>query len=145
MNWGEFEILCRGLINESIDERSYRTISQYCRQYNQGQNYRMDFHIAERRQGGRGYVIDCKHYVKNEIPAAEVDSVLEYMTACKASKGFILLSQDTRRSAGFDRRIEELDGRIEVIVIRTGGIGKIERVFKSLFGKPPLDLQNKLH
>ena len=55
----------------------------------------MDYHVAEKRQGGKHYVIDCKHYPKAILSRREVDDTLEYKRKSRASKAIILISQES--------------------------------------------------
>lgn len=139
MNWREFELECQYLIRNSLNPNEYRIETQYSRDYS-GQNLRMDFHIAERRQGGKGYVIDCKHYQQGMIPAQEINSLLNYMNRCRASKGIILLSQDTVPSNAFINRWNEVSDKISVVVVRTDRIGKLLNSMKLFFRKELINL-----
>ena len=51
----------------------------------------MDISVAERRQGGRHFVIDCKHFPIAELNENEIQTTLDYKRRSKASKAIILI------------------------------------------------------
>ncbi len=72
LTWREFERHCEDILFTCIDESKFRINVQYNRQYSDGQNFRMDCHIAERRQGGKGLVIDFKHFPVAKLNRHEI-------------------------------------------------------------------------
>ena len=58
--------------------RGFKLEFQLRRVY-KGKKKIMDIYIAERKLGGKRYVIDCKHYPIAYLDPGEVDSTLEYI------------------------------------------------------------------
>ena len=92
MTWREFEHHCVTLVNKCFPDDTYRVTDQSVKTYADGQTKRMDIRVAERRQGGRHYVIDCKHWPIANLNENEVDTTLDYQKRSKASKAIILVS-----------------------------------------------------
>jgi hypothetical protein len=80
-----------------------RVKPQQKRTYADGETKIMDFHIAEKRQGGKHYVIDCKHFPKADLSNHEIDTTLEYKDRSRASKAFVLLSDVSNCPPSVDR------------------------------------------
>ena len=99
--WKDFEDSCESLINKAFSKRKYRIEKQRRVTYADGSLKIMDYHVAEKRQGGNHYVIDCKHYPKETLRKREVDSTLEYKRKSKASKAIILISRESKIGDGF--------------------------------------------
>ena len=91
MTWREFEKLCEELVTETYGD-TWKVKIQPTRTYADGQTKRMDIEISERRQGGKHYVIDCKHFPKAALNEEEIRTTLDYKRRSKASKAFILVS-----------------------------------------------------
>ena len=91
MSWKEFELYCDDLLRKSLKLSKYRVKYQHRGEYN-GRSKKMDFHIAQIRQGGKGFVVDCKHYPKAKLPRRQIDKTIEYQRDCRASAAIILLS-----------------------------------------------------
>jgi hypothetical protein len=62
MTWRQFELYCEDLMRSIFSDSEYRVSTQHNVTYSDGMNKRLDMHIAERRRGGRGFVIDFKHF-----------------------------------------------------------------------------------
>ena len=105
--WKEFENSCESLINKAFPKRNYRIEKQKRTTYSDGSLKIMDYHVAEKRQGGKHYVIDCKHYPKAILSRREVDDTLEYKRRSKASKAVILISQESNIGEGFFQYAKE--------------------------------------
>ena len=52
----------------------------------------MDIPIAESRQGGKHYVVDCKHFPIASLNEHEIQTTLEYKRYAKAAQAIILVS-----------------------------------------------------
>lgn len=107
----EFEIFCDNLIRETLDPVRYRITHSYRKTY-EGQRSIMDFHIAERRQGGCSYVIEAKHYTAASIQREDIDHVEEYRQKCKASMAIFLVSNVTTFSENMKQYAVNLNMRI---------------------------------
>jgi hypothetical protein len=59
MSWRDFERQCEDLVKGCFSDREYRVQFNATKTYADGATKRMDIHVAERRQGGRHFVIDC--------------------------------------------------------------------------------------
>ena len=90
--WKKFEERCLKLVHHAIGGEKFKIKGQYTRRYADGRTKRMDIYIAERRPGGRRYVLDCKHFPVATLNEREIQTTLEYKRRAKASKAFILIS-----------------------------------------------------
>ena len=78
----------------------------------------MDIYIAERRQGGKRYVIDCKHYRKAWLNEQEIDSTLCYKKGSKASVAIVLISGASKQfTPGFESYAQSMG--VPVIRVNT--------------------------
>ena len=135
MKWREFERYCEDLITESLDPDRYRITPQYIGEY-AGIIKRMDFHIAEKRRGGRAYVVDCKHFQVNPLPRGEIETTREYQRLCKASSSIILVSSVSDCPESFLEYAHDMG--VEVISVDIGWRTRIP-LFRRLLGRE-LDL-----
>ena len=92
MTWREFEERCQDLIKGLFPPDKFVTEFQREKTYADGETKRMDIYIAEKRQGGRHYVVDCKHFPKATLNENEIQTTLEYKRKSKASRAVILIS-----------------------------------------------------
>lgn len=92
LTWHQFEKLVIKSVIAALDPDLWRVRPQHGRVYNNYGNKKMDLHIAERRQGGRGYVIDAKHFKDSALTRNEVNTTLDYKKACRASQAIIIAS-----------------------------------------------------
>ena len=92
MTPGEFEQVCVDLVERCFPNDSYRIAFHPRRTYKDGVTKIMDIEIAERKQGGKSYVIDCKHFQVVALNEHEIDSTLEYKRRSKASAAIMLIS-----------------------------------------------------
>ena len=83
MTWREFERYCEDLITESLDPDRYRITPQYEGEYG-GVIKRMDFHIAEKRRGGKSLRCRLQTFQKSSVPIREIETTREYQRLCKA-------------------------------------------------------------
>lgn len=107
MTWREFEKICEDLIHKSLDPEKWRIQYQRKKKYKDGATKIMDIHIAERRQGGRCIVVDCKHFPKAKLNRHEIESVLDYKKRSKASIAIMMISKDSRYDESFLAMAEE--------------------------------------
>lgn len=78
----------------------------------------MDIYIAERRVGGKRYVIDCKHFRVRPLNEYEIGSTLEYKTECRASVAIMLISGASKKfTPGFETCAKSV--RVPVIRVNT--------------------------
>ena len=136
LTWRQFEILCESLIRESLDPQKWRIASQRRRQYADGETKIMDFHIAERRQGGRGIVIDCKHFPKAPLNENEIRTTVDYKRRSRASKAIILISSESNYDERFLQAARMND--VDVQVVSTQNAGRLKLLLDGLFGRKPL-------
>lgn len=97
-HWKEFELFCIDVLERSIDPKKWRIKYQHSRKYSDGLNKSVDFHIAERRQGGNSIVVDCKHFITAAINRNEINTTLDYKRRCRASKAIMLISSVSKIS-----------------------------------------------
>ena len=118
MTWQEFEQYCEDLIRESLDPERYRICPQYRGEYG-GVVKVMDFHIAERRQGGRHFVVDCKHFQVAPLNRGEIETTRQYQRLCRANPGSIILVSSVTNCPESVRRHAE-DMGVEIIEVDIG-------------------------
>ena len=94
-DWWVFEQDCAKLIRRFFPNEKYRIEGQRIRTYKDGVTKRMDIHVAERRQGGRHYVIDCKHWPRSHLNEREIQTTLDYKRRSRASRAIILISESS--------------------------------------------------
>lgn len=92
MSWRDFERRCEKLVARCFSHDKYRVEAQRETTYSDGRTRRMDIHIAERRQGGKHYVVDCKHFPIATLNENEIQTTLAYKRDSRASKAIILVS-----------------------------------------------------
>ena len=95
LTWREFEQRCEDLVNRTFPDKKYRVECNQPRTYADGRTKRMDISIAERRQGGCHFVIDCKHFPIAELNENEIQTTLDYKRRSRASKAIILVSKSS--------------------------------------------------
>jgi hypothetical protein len=102
VTWREFELYVEDCLTRALDESTWRVLPQRARSYkdnNGGENnFRLDFHVAERRQGGISVVVDAKHYKSSYLNKSDVIQVEQYRRSCRASEAIIVLSPITKFS-----------------------------------------------
>jgi hypothetical protein len=100
LSWRQFETLVETAFNEALDPTRWRVAQQWRKQYGDREgniiSVRMDIHVAERRQGGCGFVVDAKHFRVNWLPPHEIDSTVNYKRLCRASRAIIIASDVTK-------------------------------------------------
>lgn len=94
-DWKKFQDRCEDLISRSLPDSAFRVVSS---KRLKDSRKEMDIHVAERRQGGRGFVFECKHYPKTKIRNEHVDQVVKYKRKCRASAAVLLISKATERA-----------------------------------------------
>jgi hypothetical protein len=131
LTWREFEILVEDAFDAALDPDKWRIENQWERHYSNGDTVkRMDVHVAERRQGGRGFVIDAKHFKKSKLKRREVDTTLEYKSLCRASKAIIIVSDVTIVSDSAESCAEEMD--VEILRANRNLRSNLERFFEDI-------------
>ena len=111
MTWKQFEKYCEDLIQRCFpDDKKYRVKCQKEVTYRDGVTKRMDISIAERRPGGRHYVVDCKHFPTAILNENEIQTTLEYKRLSKAAKAIILISGAVQLSGQFFEICREAGG-----------------------------------
>lgn len=110
-----FEKFCENRVKRWF--RDFNLEFQLRRIY-KGKKKIMDIYIAEKRQGGKRYVIDCKHFRVRPLNEYEIDSTLEYKTDCKASVAIMLISGVSKKfTPGFEACAKSV--RVPVIRVNT--------------------------
>ena len=90
--WRQFEQLVEESLNRAlIQEGQWEIHVQHARPYIDG-NFRMDFHIAERRRGGIAVVVDAKHFPRAWLNNHEIDTTKNYKRVCRANRALIIAS-----------------------------------------------------
>lgn len=106
MKWREFEKHCEELVKRCFPDDKYRICCGEKRIYADGVAKIMDISIAERKQGGRHYVVDCKHFPIAVLNENEIQTTLEYKRRSRAAKAIILVSGESNCPDGFMRSAE---------------------------------------
>ena len=115
MTWREFEKVCEKLVTDTFHGDTWKVKIQPTRTYADGQTKRMDIEISERRQGGKHYVIDCKHFPKAELNEEEIRTTLEYKIRSRASRAFILVSSASNCPQSFLNSARRQDVSVEIV------------------------------
>ena len=135
MTWKQFEKYCEDLIQRCFPDDKYRVECQKVGTYRDGVTKRMDISIAERRPGGRHYVVDCKHFPTAILNENEIQTTLEYKRLSKAAKAIILISGQSNCPDSFKRSAE----RQGVPVIRVKVTDwSLENRIREIFFKPKI-------
>ena len=91
-SWRDFErrveAACSKLNNDLVRVAAQKPV------VHGGVNKRYDIHIAERRQGGKGIVLDAKHFA-NPLPTHEIQTTLAYKVGGRASGVAVIVSATT--------------------------------------------------
>ena len=135
MSWREFEKFLETCIENALDGTSWRLTAQRGRSYvdvdGGRKNLRLDFHIAERRQGGRSLVVDAKHYKTAYLRRHDADTVEDYRRRCRASEAIIIASPITNFTEDLvEYCFDELG--IAVIEINRNIVSTIRKVFYAI-------------
>jgi len=101
MDWGQLEAYCLTRLRQTLQDDIWHIQSQEDRPERDGLNQRMDFHIAEHRHDGLGYVIACTHYPDKVVSQEDIEQVLAYQRLCHAAGVIMLLSSVTRWTQDF--------------------------------------------
>ena len=101
MTWREFEQRCEDLTSRCFPNEKYRVEYNQPRTYADGMTKRMDISVAERRQGGKHFVIDCKHFPIAELNENEIRTTLDYKRRSRAAKAIILVSKSSNCPSRF--------------------------------------------
>lgn len=115
-DWYKFEKRCGKLFQSFFPNSQYRVAEQ---RHVAKTRKSMDIHIAERRQGGKGFVFDCKHYTgeKSKIQKKHVDQLLEYKKNCRASSAVMILSSSTAEANNLPASVERYAERSDVQIV----------------------------
>lgn len=93
MGWRDFEKRCEELVRRAFSDKKYRIESQRRSTYCDGRERRMDISIAERRQGGCHFVVECKHLTIATLSRYHIQTTLDYRRRSRATKAIILVSK----------------------------------------------------
>ncbi len=115
MTWREFEKLCEKLVTNNFHGDTWKVKIQPTRTYADGQTKRMDVEISERRQGGKHYVVDCKHFPKAALNEEEIITTLDYKRRSRASRAFILVSSASNCPQSFLDSARRQDVSVEIV------------------------------
>jgi hypothetical protein len=90
----------------------------------------MDISVAERKPGGRHYVIDCKHWPIAYLNEHEIETTLDYKRRSKASKEIILVSASSNCPDKFmDSAYRQGVPVIRVRTVNTFLVKQIQEIF----------------
>ena len=134
----EFEEYCENLIRESLDMNLYNLKYQRRKVYPSIGLTIMDFYISEKRQGGRSWVIECKHYQTAVLGQAQLRRAEEYRKRSKSSGAIMLISKGSNQTNIFQNQADELG--IPVIEVDIGWKSKVHLLRKFLVAKLDLEL-----
>ena len=115
----EFEKYCLDLFERDLDPSEFKTE----RHHKLPSGREVDIYIAEKRQGGKKYIIECKHYQKDTLSRRKedteredvVDQTLAYKREARATRAVILISSATKCSENLRRKAEEQEVEIKVV------------------------------
>ena len=103
MTWREFETRCEELVKRCFSHTDYKITFNEPRKYADGKTKRVDIRVSERKQGGRNFVIDCKHFPVAALNENEIRTTLDYKRRSNASKAIILVSKASNCPDNFIR------------------------------------------
>lgn len=90
-----------------------------------GKRKRIDILISEKEDGGKCYVIDCKHFRSRALNEYEINSTLEYKMDKEASAAIILISGASKK---FNPGFESYSRSMGVPVIRVNTTLLLNRI-----------------
>lgn len=133
LTWKEFEDHCEEILFSCVDQRNFRINIQHSRQYSDGNNYRMDCHIAEKRVGGKGLVVDFKHFPIAKLNRNEILTTENYRKMCKASAAVIMYSYQSN----FTKDFFDVAKRYNIYTYQVdfSRISKVKGIVKGIFTK----------
>ena len=126
MTWREFEQRCEGLISRCFPNEKYRVQYNQPKTYADGKTKKMDISVAERRQGGKHFVIDCKHFPIAELNENEIKTTLDYKQRSRASKAIILVSKSSNCPSRFMASARRQD--VLVLTVSTSNLGLVNAI-----------------
>lgn len=91
----EFEQVCERLIARCFPH--HKVCPQKTVRYADGVTKRIDIYIAERRPGGKRYIIECKHYPIAYLKKYGVETTAKTKKMSKASAAIMLISGSSNR------------------------------------------------
>jgi len=110
LSWREYEKFVEESVSRACNPDIWRIEKQWRRTYSDGINCRFDVHIAERRQGGIGIVIDAKHFKIADLNKNEIDTTIQYRKRSRSSSAIIILSPTTFCPDSVWRYADSFDG-----------------------------------
>ena len=118
MSWQDFEAVCYDMLKGMFDNDRYRVVPQKGSTYEDGVTMRIDFKIVERRPGGKGYLIECKHYRGSPLKKHNVTKTADNRRRSRASGAALLISGASNKENANFRPTAEQEG-IPVIQVHT--------------------------
>ena len=131
MTWKQFEEYCEDLIQRCFPNDKYRVECQRERTYSDGVTKRMDISIAEKRRGGKHYVVDCKHFPTAVLSENEIQTTVSYKKLSKASKAIILISEQSNCPDSFKRSAESQ--KVPVVRVKVTDTSLVNRIREIFF------------
>ena len=131
MKWREFEKYCEDLIQQCFPNDKYSVKCHNKKTYPGGVIKIMDIKIAERRQGGKAYVVDCKHFPTATLSENEIQTTLSYKRLSKAAKAIILISEQSNCPDSFKKSAERQG--VPVIRVKVTDWSLVNRIRQIFF------------
>ncbi len=91
----------------------------------------VDIHVAEPRQGGRGLVIDAKHFTVAPLNRNELESAEDYRRQMRAGLAIVATSSTTVIPASVERCADAMD-RLLILPVDRGYARALKRISKQL-------------
>ncbi|MCX5977799.1 MAG: restriction endonuclease [Coprothermobacterota bacterium] len=112
--WRQFEQLVEESLNRALNLDQWEIHVQHTGPYIDG-NFKMDFHIAERRRGGIAVVVDAKHFPRAWLNNHEIDTTKDYKRVCRANRALIIASSASNIHSSVYKYAEQLG--VEIIKV----------------------------
>jgi len=137
LSWREFERIVEDVVHEAVDDASWRVATQPKRNYvksgGETIGLRLDVHVAERRQGGKGVVIDAKHFKVTPLNRHEIDSAEEYRRRCRASHALLAVSGETKVPESVKKYIDN-HSRVGIMRVDESFLEHLTSLLESIAG-----------
>jgi hypothetical protein len=129
MTWGQFQRYVQDSTKAAVDTTGWRFASNW--RCTDGRC--VDVHLAERRRGGRGIVLDAKHFRSGPLTKHEVDTTVAYRKQTRASCAVLAVSSISEVPQSVVSYIEQVGG-VELLVVGENFAERLQKILSSFSG-----------
>lgn len=133
MTWRDFERRCEELVERCFSRKDYKITFNEPRKYADGKTKRVDIRVSERKQGGRNFVIDCKHFPVATLNKEEIRTTFDYKRRSNASKAIILVSKVSNCPDSFIRSAKSQG--VDVLEVSTVNASLVNQIKDYFIGR----------